>query len=128
MEHDGTKANWVEQVCALPLRFRLAGSGSIRDLFSPADAYLDDRLAFVAAVTPWVQTHRNLIDAWIGYCEDRRGSPAPYFGRDAGSLVVGFYASGSGKGNEIRYTDDVEACVDYIYREASWVLRHRRVM
>ncbi|HEY1388535.1 MAG TPA: hypothetical protein VGF38_08320 [Ktedonobacterales bacterium] len=128
MEPDDTLANWIEQVCNLPLRFRLPGSGSIRDLFSPADAYLDDRLAFIAAITPWIQAHVNLVDAWIGYSEDRRGFPAPYFAREFGSLVVGFFDSGTGSTDEIHHTDEVEACVDYIYREACWVLRHRRVM
>lgn len=128
MEPNDTLVNWIEQVCNLPLRFRLPGSGSIRELFAPADAYLNDRSAFIAAITLWIQAHGNLVDAWIGYCEDRRGSPAPYFRRESGSLVVGFYDSRSGTSDEIHHTDEIEACVDYIYREASWVLRHRRVM
>jgi hypothetical protein len=121
-------ADWVEEVCNLPLTFRLPGSGSIRDLFSPADAYLDDRLAFIAAITPWIQAHTDLVDAWIGYSEDGRGAPTPYFARKSGSLVVAFFDSKSGTSDETHHTDEVAACVDYIYREASWVLRHRRVM
>jgi hypothetical protein len=129
MEDSERMADWVEEVCDLPLTFRLPeNKSSIRDLLSPADAYLDDRSAFIAAVTPWIQTHKRLIDAWMGYCEDRRGFPAPYFVRDSGSLVVGFFDSTSGTSDEIHHTDEVDACVDYIYREASWVLRHRRVM
>lgn len=126
MEGGGWLADWVEQVCELPLRFRLPGSKSMRELFSPAEAYLDDREKLIAAITPWIQAHRNLIDAWIGYSEDRRGGPAPYFLRESGSFVVGFF---DGNYQDVaRHTDAVEACVDYIYREASWVLRRRRVM
>lgn len=122
-------ANWVEEVCNLPLTFRLPeNNSSMRDLLAPADAYLDDRSAFFAAITPWIQTHVNLVDAWIGYSQDRRGSPAPYFVRESGSLVVGFFDSTSGISDEIHHTDEVEACVDYIYREAFWVLRHRRIL
>ncbi|HEU4783401.1 MAG TPA: hypothetical protein VFS83_08695 [Ktedonobacterales bacterium] len=129
MEDGGQMTNWVEEVCDLPLKFRLPeNKSSIRDLFSPADAYLDDRLAFIAAITPWIQAHVKLVDAWIGYSEDLRSSPTPYFARESGSFVVGFYDSKSGTSDETHHTDEVEACVDYIYREASWVLRRRRVM
>jgi len=126
MEDDGRMADWVEEVSDHPLRFHLPESSNITVLFSPADAYLDDRSAFIAAVTPWIQTHRNLVDARIDYSEDRRGFPAPYFVRESGSLVVGFFDGEYG--DMARHKDEVEACVDYIYREAFWVLRRRRVM
>lgn len=122
MDHDEPTSDWVEQVCTIALRWRHEHS-SISDLFAPATAHLDDRAAFIAAITPWIEAHPDVIEAWQGYSEDKRSSPSPYFGRQH-DLVVGFY-DGSFN-DEVYHTGAVAACVDFIYREASWVLRGRR--
>lgn len=124
-------SDWAEQVCELPLNYR-HGKNTIVGLFAPAAAHLDDRPGFTATITQWIQTHRYLIDEWRHYAEDKRSSPGPYFSEYFGGrydpFVVGFFYAESGTCDETPHIDDVAACVDFIYREASWVLRRRRVM
>jgi len=120
----------VKQVCELPLSYR-QGHHTIKELFAPAASHLDDRSGFLAAVTQWMQARSYLIDAWRHYSEDRRTSGA-YFGEHVGGrydpLVVGVVQPDGSKRDVTHHADDVAACVDFIYREASWVLRRRRVM
>jgi hypothetical protein len=65
-------------------------------LFAPAEAHLDDRSAFLATVTPWMQPHRDLIEEWRHYADDKRGSPGLYLGNRRGNrydpFVVGFFS------------------------------------
>jgi hypothetical protein len=70
--------------------------------------------------------HPELVRAWRNYSGDQRGSPSPYFGRrdDALDLEVGFYESGYHDVEQ--HTDETQACADFIYREAAWVLERRR--
>jgi hypothetical protein len=42
-------------------------------------------------------------------------------------LEVGFYDPDLGRLDVRRHVDATEACADFIYREASWVLRRERV-
>lgn len=59
----------------------------------------------------------DLIDAWQQYSWDKRGSPSPYLDR----LEVGFYDAGY---HDVRtHEDAVDACADFIHREALWVLQ-----
>jgi hypothetical protein len=122
-------SDWVKQVCELPLSYR-HGNHTIVGLLAPAAAHLGDRSRFLAAVTVWIQAHRHLIDEWRHYSEDKR-SHGPYFSTRMGSrydpLVVGLLQADGSRSDETHHTDDVAACVDFIYREASWVLHRRRV-
>ena len=117
--------DWVEATCGLPLVFR-TGESSIRQLFQPALANLDDRATFLAAVSAWLREQPDLIKAWEAYCEDKRTGRGPYFVLN--SLAVGFYDSSSeaaaGRYEDERlHTDAAKACADFIYREAAWVVR-----
>ena len=71
----------------------------------------------------WLQQHPELIDQWRGYSVDKRTGSGPYFGRDAAPLEVGFYSPDLGAVDIRQHADAGEACADFIYREASWVLR-----
>jgi hypothetical protein len=112
-------ADWVEMTCALPLVYR-TGEKSIRQHFEPVAAHLDDRSAFLAAVGAWLRRHPDLIDAWHQYCEDKR-TTGLYF--SAKSLEVGVYEVATGHSEISAHDDPVDACADFIYREAISVLR-----
>lgn len=117
---------WVEPLCAIAGTWRSSGH-SIRQQFEAASPHLADRAEFRAAVTGWLRQHPGLIDQWRGYSEDKRTSPSPYFGRDSVPLEVGFYTPDLGALDVRHHTDSIEACADFIYREAAWVLRSERI-
>jgi hypothetical protein len=121
--------DWVKQVCELPASYR-HGQDTIMGVLAPAAAYLEDRSAFLAAVTRRIRAHRSLIEAWRRYSEDKR-SVGSYFSKYSGArydpLVVGFLRADGSRCDETHHTDDVTACADFIYRETSWVLHQRRV-
>src|SRR5262245_61483006 len=106
-------STWVEPVCSLAKTWR-TGNASIRQLFEPARSHLDDREEFVAAVTGWLRAHPDLVEAWQGYCDDKRTARGPYL--DVRIPQVGFYDSGDHDATD--HTDVVDACADFIYREA----------
>jgi hypothetical protein len=117
---------WVEAVCLVPVTFR-AGDVSVVDLFKAAAPPLDDAQRFVASVRPFVRARPRLVDAWHVYSLDKRSSPSPYLEILDESSVVGFYGD-EGEQDVQRYGDAVDACTDFIYREANWVLLGRRVL
>jgi hypothetical protein len=121
--------DWVKQVCELPASCRHS-QHTIAGGLAPAAAYLEDRSAFLAAVTRWIQAHTSLIVAWRRHSEDKR-SVGPHFSKYNGArydpLVVGFLQADGSQCDETHHTDDVTACADFIYRETSWVLHQRRV-
>jgi hypothetical protein len=116
---------WAAQVCHLPTAFREGGS-SIRELFEPAAAHLDDRGGFVQAVSAWLREEPALIDVWLTYSADKRAH-GPFLSQDSPAVEVGFYDPESGRRDITRHSGPIEACADYIYREAAWVLRKERV-
>jgi hypothetical protein len=111
--------DWVEIVCGLPLLYR-TGDKSIRQHFEPAEPHLGDRAAFLSAVGAHLRRQPDLIDAWQQYCEDKR-TTGPYL--DLRSLEVGIYEAASGCSEVRVHVDPVEACADFIYREAGKVLK-----
>jgi hypothetical protein len=120
--------DWVELICCVPLGFR-TGEKSIRQLFEPALAHLDDRATFLAAINRWLREHPDLIHAWEAYCTDKRTGRGPCF--DLNSVAVTFYDSSAGATaaphrDKRLHTDPAKACADFIYREAAWVLRGAR--
>jgi hypothetical protein len=120
---------WASDLCLLPLTFRRGGS-SLAELFEPYRSRLDDRDGFLRAVEGALRDQPELVQVWRTYSGDKRTSPSPYFGRggwrDAPDLEVGFYESGS---HDVKqHTDELQACADFIHREAVWVLEQRRAV
>jgi hypothetical protein len=130
--------DWVDRLCQVPLTFR-AGNLSLREVFVDAGPPLCDRGLFLSAVVSWLREHPDLVDIWRGYSEDKRTGRGPYFGNGKAALEVGFLET------EVDYvgpfeavakkvewldvrlhTDPVEACADFIYREAVLVLTRQR--
>jgi hypothetical protein len=67
-----------------------------------------------------------LIDAWEDYAYDERTTPSPYMDR----TKVGFLSMENARvvDQDVRVHDSmVDACADFIRREAGWVLEKRRL-
>jgi hypothetical protein len=126
--YTGWVAAWVEQLCAIASIWKRVDA-SIMQLFEAAAPDLSERSEFLAAVTEWLRKHPGLVEQWYGYSLDKRGSPSPYLEADRTGvpLEVGFYDTTLGRLDVTHHVDTTEACADFIYREASWVLRRERV-
>jgi hypothetical protein len=124
-----TRTGWVEEICRLAVLWR-SSEKSLRELSAPALPHIDDRAAFIAAISGWLREQPDLIGAWQAYCDDKRTGRSPYFYFD-GAWKVGFYESSVKElaeryRDERLYADAVDACADFIYREALWVLGRER--
>lgn len=117
--------SWAEDVCRIPQTFK-QGDVTVRALFEATAAdRIHDRDAFVSAVIARLEQSPDLIDIWLRYCQDKRGSGGPYFIADAGSIEVGRLTQ-DGSHQEIdQYSSPVDACADFIYREAVWVIQRK---
>ena len=114
---DLTGPAWVDRVCCVPRDFW--GDKTIIGLFREASPDLSDRQRFIELVSGYLDRHEELLETWQTYSYDKRSSPSPYLD----GTEVGFF-SGE-RTNVRRYEKSLDACADFIYREASWVLERR---
>ena len=119
---------WVEKLCAIAFRWK-TGNASIRMLFEAASPELTNRDEFLGAVAGWLRQHPELIDEWYGYAVDKRVDRGPYFkfGDEGGCAEVGFYDPDRGYLDVMHHSDPADACADFLWREANWILRRERV-
>ena len=123
-------SEWVEPTCTIASVWQTSGA-SLLELFRSAEPALADRRTFIEAVVDWLGTHMHVIEQWSAYSDDKRTSPSPYFHRPQdGHTVceVGFFDAGDGRMDVRQHSDAAMACADFLYREATWVLRRERVM
>ena len=92
---------------------------SIRELFETAQPDLSDP-RFEELVRERLANDPALIAAWQGYSDDKRTSSGPYLDRNR----VGFFdISGEPRRSAVRnHKNPVDACADFIHREAASVL------
>jgi len=109
----------VSGLVTIALTWR-TGDRSIRDHFAAAAPDLDDPGSLLNAIRDELVADPHLLPAWQTYSYDKRSSPSPYLD----GQEVGFYDGGSH--DVVRYDDPVDACSDFICREAVWVLRPHR--
>jgi hypothetical protein len=115
----------VEPLCRIALNWR-TGDLSIRDHFRNALPDLGHS-HFTAFVRAHLRHRPALIKAWEDYSADKRGSPSPFLS----DRTVGFFEvlEGKAQSKDVRqYRDRANACADFIYREAVWVLERRRAL
>jgi hypothetical protein len=115
---------WLEPLCRIPLEFR-SGPHSILHLFELAKPDLTDA-RFASLVRARLGRDPELIKAWQDYSYDKRTDSGPYMEEGR----VGFFDifEGQGRRSDVRnHKHLAEACVDFIYREAAWVIEDRRV-
>lgn len=116
---------WLEPLRRIPREYR-GGTLSVRQLFARAAAATRDS-GFLSLIRSRLSSDPDLIRAWQEYSHDKRTAPSPYLEK----CEVGFAEIVDGKLSLIdirRYENPVDACADFIYREAVWVLEGRRVI
>jgi hypothetical protein len=66
-----------------------------------------------------VAAHPKLVGDWMGYSENKRVSSGWYFSADSadGPYVVGYFPTSDPSKTEKKFSDEVEACANYIKRE-----------
>lgn len=110
--------DWDERLIALPLRWK--GHLALLDLFSdaapPSELGPDEAKSEIALR---LRSQPELIERWQTYSYDKRATPEPYLD----GLEVGMFDAG--RHDVATYTDPVDACADFIYREVLWRLRGR---
>lgn len=108
----------------MPLDLKKGGS-SVVDLVRRAAPDVDDpRLE--SLIRARLAAEPALIDAWEAYAYDERATPSPYMDRTR----VGFLSMQHGRAvdEDVRVHETmVDACADFIRREAAWLLEERRL-
>jgi hypothetical protein len=112
--------HWVESLCSIASRWKQPGT-TILGLFREAAPDLSEPPSFDRLVKARLGHATMLVDAWQNYSWDKRTTPSPYLD----GLEVGFYDAG--RHDVVEHRDRVDACADFIHREANWVLRRERV-
>ncbi len=116
--------SWLEPLCQIALLYR-AGELSVRELFQRAAPNLAEP-EFVELVAQGLEEAPELVAAWQQYSHDKRGTPSPYLeGTEVGFVEV---LDGRVQTRNIRRFDStLDACSEFILREALWVLERREV-
>lgn len=114
---------WVEPLCQIARVWRNSTS-SIHDLFAAAapDLRAPD---FDSVLKARLQSEPALVEAWQQYSYDKRGTPSPFLDQQA----VGFAGDEGGRFKTSavhQHSNRIEACADFIHREAMWVLERRQ--
>jgi hypothetical protein len=112
---DNGAGRWVERLCQVPEALQ-AGNLAIRAAFRQADPDLTDRVSAMALIRRHLSEKPHLVDAWQKYSYDKRSSPSPYLDQ----TEVGFYDHGYEDVD--KFDNRADACAEFVFREAAWVL------
>jgi hypothetical protein len=106
---------WPDPLCRIPRDLR-GGHRSIRDLLIAAAPDLTDDHFVIDLVRMRLGDDPSLVDDWQIYSYDKRSSPSPYLD----GTEVGFFDRE--KKNRRTYRHPADACAQFIFAEAAWVL------
>ena len=108
----GSRADLVRELCRCPVDWK-QGQWSMFDLLR-ATRYEPGRSTLTAAeVAECLRTEPNLVEEWLGYSQDQRGSPAWFVAERApGRFEVGRLPSG----DQLWFTDRIEAVAAFVVR------------
>lgn len=114
--HDESIA-WLEPLCRIAQQWKVDdGLTCLRRHFERVSPDVSDAARAVALVRVQLDEDPALAEAWQTYSYDKRSRPNPYLD----DCEVGHF---DGKRRDvIRYDDRLDACADFIVREARWVL------
>jgi hypothetical protein len=103
----------VARVCRLPVEFPSSGI-SWRDLVAKSGWPADPESILGKQLAEYLRDKPALVDAWLGYSEDKRSSPGWYLQEDGrGGYIVGWYPGPK----QDRFSDRILACAEFIRRE-----------
>ena len=108
---------WIEALCRIPQEWTI-GDGLVRlhERFERASPDLSDSARAMALIRLRLVAEPDLAEAWQIYSYDKRLRPSPYLD----DCEVGYF---DGKRRDVvRYDDRLEACADFIVREARSIL------
>ena len=94
----------------------LDGTSSINDICRRIFRSNSDRFLSVEELMTAIRKRPETVENWIGYSENKRGSPSWYFAKGEGNCLVGFLDS-SGNCHESKFRDPVYACAVFIKLE-----------
>jgi hypothetical protein len=119
-EEAGGLRDWVGPLCQIAVNWNTRDRNvPLRTQFETANPDLVDEARFKALVRERLLQDPTLMAAWQGYSQDKRVMPSPYIeGR-----AVGYFKDVMRHGVRT-HKKLVNACADFIYREACWILDH----
>lgn len=113
-------AEIVARICAIPALFKALGNVSVAELVERSGYRVAAAELTVDAISSYLRERPDLIEAWLGYSEDKRTSSGWYIrqlSRDA--FEIGWYP----QGERIVVSGKAEACAEFIIREIRSIAR-----
>ena len=94
----------------------LNGTSSINDICRQIFHSNSDRFPSVEELMTAIRKRPEIVENWIEYSENKRGSPSWFFAKGEENYLVGFLDS-CGSCHESRFSDPVYACAVFIKLE-----------
>ena len=111
----------IPSICTLVGNFR-SGGGSVAQLLSSAGVVDEPSLPPRSEFASYLSSRPELVESWLRWSQDKRVSSGWYFSPAPNGFVVGYYPNGP----EMPFQDKVEACAEFVRREAGQVVRDLR--
>ena len=111
----------MEPLCRIAQQ-SLTGDLSIQVLFERVQPDLRDEARAIGMISQQLSEAPELIEAWQQYSWDKRTTGSHFLD----GLEVGFFTTDGLREDVQLYGEPVDACADFVYREAAWVLERRR--
>lgn len=111
----------LAHVCELPRAVYQSGR-SILSLLQETGLDQHRSLLTESAVAQYLSEHPDAVQAWFRWSEDKRVDAGWYVYRQASGYIVGFHPGGE----ELLFTDAVEACTPYVMCDVGRMLQHLR--
>lgn len=116
-----TKDNCIEKICTLPIDFQVADKSSLMQLQESKFIDFHNDIT-MQDIKDYLSRHKNLIDNWQIWSEDKRTS-GYYLSINASPYFVGSLDK-NGKQNFSKSFETVEdACAEFILREVCAILK-----
>jgi hypothetical protein len=110
----------MEQICDMPVAFRRGSKSPIQLLEESGYFEMPNELT-IEALAAFIGGHPSVIQVWLRWSEDKRVSSGWYFVRKAGGYIVGQIPNGL----QLPFSDDVQACAEFVVREVAAIASQR---
>ena len=111
----------LDSLCRMPVVFRERGHISMVQLVRDSGFDRSFSTVLESDINAHLRENSELVEAWVGYSQDQRCSPAWYLSGPGDGLEglrswsVGYY-SNEGAAPETTFSDEFEACAFFIVR------------